>query len=157
MTSQAALKIELASDDNGQLDYDVIDHPVLRRAKVPKHIRIGEQFNVYHGESSKGGAVWRGSMEKSLLAWLDTQAPQVKALKPKNDAATGLLSKLAELGHLPEPGYWAGRNYCVGVYVADAAEAFRLGSTLGDSYGSVILDHLGRQQYIVFSDALVSW
>lgn len=156
MTLQAALKIELVSDENQQLDYDVLNHPVLRRAKVPHGIRIGEQFNVYHGESSKGGAVWRGSVEKSLTDWLASQPPEAKALTPKNDIAKALLTKLAELGHVPEPGYWATSKYCVGVYVADAAEAMRLGSALGDAVGRVSLDQLGRQQYIVFTEALVS-
>lgn len=60
---------KLHSSAHGFRDYDVIGHPTLRRACVPLNIRRGENFNVYHGESSKSGTKWLGNLEKSLAAW----------------------------------------------------------------------------------------
>ncbi|MFL1449133.1 hypothetical protein ACI77O_12130 [Pseudomonas tritici] len=64
------LQFELQSSEHGYRDYDVVGHPVLRRAKVPLDVLKDECFNVYFGESSKTGVKWLGSLEKSLLVWL---------------------------------------------------------------------------------------
>ncbi|MDP2780468.1 hypothetical protein [Devosia sp.] len=157
MTQLETIKTELVSDENGILDYDVIDHPVLRRAAVPKGIRIGEQFNVYYDESSKGGAVWRGSVKASLKRWLEVQPKQESKLKAVSDVAKALLPRLPELGYQPAPGYWCGRTFCVGVVVENIAEACRLGSLLGAEVGGVDCDRMGNQQIVVFRDAIVSY
>lgn len=68
-TNNELFQIKLHSSAHGFHDYDVIGHPTLRRACVPLNIRRGENFNVYHDESSKSGAKWLGSLEKSLSAW----------------------------------------------------------------------------------------
>ena len=52
--------------DHGFQDFDIDGHPVVRRACVPNSIKKGEHFNVYHGESSKSGAVWTGTLGDSL-------------------------------------------------------------------------------------------
>lgn len=70
---ETTLNIKLHSSEHGFHDYDVIDHPVLRRACVPAGIQKGDHFNVYHGESSKSGAKWLGDLERSLIAWLPSQ------------------------------------------------------------------------------------
>lgn len=62
--------LTLQSSEHGFLDYDATGNTTLRRACVPISIRNGESFNVYHSESSKSGAVWLGSLSKSLSAWL---------------------------------------------------------------------------------------
>ncbi|MDU8351054.1 hypothetical protein RYA05_03990 [Pseudomonas syringae pv. actinidiae] len=66
------LNCVLVTSEHGFHDYDVKDHPVLRRACVPVDIKKGQRFNVYFGESSKAGAVWAGNLEKSLAEWLET-------------------------------------------------------------------------------------
>ncbi len=157
MTNLPAIKTELVSDENGFLDYDVIAHPVLRRAAVPSGIRIGEQFNVYHGESSKSGAVWRGSVNTSLKSWLEAQPKEVGGLKAISDVAKALVPRLAELGYQAAPGYWCGRTFCLGVAVENIAEACRLGSLLGSEVGGVEWDRQGHQQIVVFRDAIVSY
>ena len=48
-------------------DYEVKGHPVINRAKVPDTIMQGDSFNIYYGESSKGGVKWLGDIESSLL------------------------------------------------------------------------------------------
>ncbi|WP_020190744.1 hypothetical protein [Pseudomonas putida] len=68
-TNSEPFQIKLHNSEHGFRDYDVIGHPTLRRACVPLNIRRGENFNVYHGESSKSGTKWLGNLEKSLAAW----------------------------------------------------------------------------------------
>jgi hypothetical protein len=68
-TNSKQFQIKLHSSAHGFRDYDVIGHPTLRRACVPLNIRRGENFNVYHGESSKSGTKWLGNLETSLAAW----------------------------------------------------------------------------------------
>ncbi len=67
----------------GFRDYDVIGHPTLRRACVPLNIRRGENFNIYHGESSKSGTKWLGTLEKSLAAWYanELKVPPVREVR----------------------------------------------------------------------------
>lgn len=65
--------IKLHCAERGYHDYTIVDHPTLRRACVPTDIRIGDTFNVYHGESSKSGALWLGDLEESLVGWLNDQ------------------------------------------------------------------------------------
>lgn len=73
---RTALNLHLVSTEHGFRDFDVIDHPVIRRATVASDIRKGDYFNVYHGESSKAGAKWFGNLEKSLAVWLTIQASE---------------------------------------------------------------------------------
>jgi hypothetical protein len=148
MTCISPISLELVSDINGFLDYDVRNHPTLRRAAVPVGIRIGEQFNVYHGESSKSGATWLGGVEKSLRAWLEVQA---SALKAKNEVAEKLLAKLALIGRVAEGGLYGGQIYCAGV-----PDACLLGSQLGQGFGIMGWELVGNQKYIVFREARVS-
>jgi hypothetical protein len=56
----------LVNSHHGFQDFDIDGHPVVRRACVPNSIKKGEHFNVYHGESSKSGAVWTGTLGDSL-------------------------------------------------------------------------------------------
>lgn len=155
MTSSTPIVTELHSSSNGFHDYDVIGHPLLRRVAIPHGIKEGEQFNVYYGEASKGGAVWRGGIEKSLEAWLSLHA-LTNTLKPKNDVAQKLLAKLAEVGRTVEPGCFGGHFYCVGVPVKDLPDAFLLGSQLGECFGGMGWEQIGPQRYILFRDAHVS-
>lgn len=66
IATHPALAVRLISDENGFQDFDIEGHPDLRRACVPNGIKKGERFNVYHGESSKSGAVWTGDLLASL-------------------------------------------------------------------------------------------
>jgi hypothetical protein len=74
MTSTTPIQLQHVTSVHGYHDYDVIAHPILRRACVPLNIRKGQFFNVYHGESSKTGVKWLGGLEKSLAAWLQENA-----------------------------------------------------------------------------------
>jgi len=64
--SHQPISSRLVCDKNGYQDFDIEGHPVIRRACVPNGIKVGEQFNVYHGESAKSGVVWTGTLEASL-------------------------------------------------------------------------------------------
>jgi hypothetical protein len=70
---ETGLIVKLHSSEHGFNDYDVVNHPVLRRACVPAGIRKGDHFNVYHGECSKSGAKWLGDLKSSLSSWLSEQ------------------------------------------------------------------------------------
>ncbi|MEX6780528.1 hypothetical protein [Pseudomonas aeruginosa] len=155
MTNTTPIVTALHSSANGFHDYDVVGHPLLRRVAIPHGIKDGEQFNVYYGEASKGGAVWRGGIEKSLEAWLSLHA-LTHTIKPKNDVAHMLLAKLAEVGRTVEPGYFGGHIYCAGVLVKDLPDACLLGTQLGEGLGIMGWDQIGPHRYIVFRDAHVS-
>lgn len=70
---QVEFKMYLQTSEHGFHDYDVKGHPTLRRVCVPVGLCKGDHFNVYFGESSKSGAKWLGTLEKSLRAWTDEQ------------------------------------------------------------------------------------
>ena len=82
-TNNEQFQTKLHRSAYGFRDYDVIGHPTLRRACVPLNIRRGQNFNIYHGESSKSGAKWLGNLEKSLAAWCakELQTAPVPALR----------------------------------------------------------------------------
>ena len=79
-TNSEPFQIKLHNSEHGFQDYDVIGHPTLRRACVPLGIRRGENFNVYHGESSKSGTKWLGNLEMSLAAWSANELKTVPVL-----------------------------------------------------------------------------
>jgi len=56
----------LTCNKNGFNDYDILEHETIRRACVPHGIKKGEMFNVYYGENSKTGIIWRDQLIKSL-------------------------------------------------------------------------------------------
>jgi len=60
------LSARLVCDKHGYQDFDIEGHPTVHRACVPNGIRVGQQFNVYHGEGMKSGAIWTGTLEGSL-------------------------------------------------------------------------------------------
>lgn len=153
--TNTAIVTSLHASSNGFHDYDVIGHTLLRRVAIPHGIKEGEMFNVYYGESSKAGAVWRGGIEKSLEAWLRLHA-QSHSIKPKNEVAQKLLAKLAEAGRSVEAGYFCGDTYCAGVPVNDLPDACLLGTQLGEGFGMISWDQIGPRRYIVFRDAQVS-
>ncbi|WP_132834089.1 hypothetical protein [Pseudomonas sp. 460] len=82
-TNNEQFQTKLHRSAYGFRDYDVIGHPTLRRACVPLNIRRGQNFNIYHGESSKSGAKWLGNLDKSLAAWCakELQTAPVPALR----------------------------------------------------------------------------
>lgn len=85
--AEQTLNLKLVSSENGFEDYDVVDHPVLRRVCVPNGIRKGQHFNVYHSESSKSGAKWLGSLERSLTKWLEQEQANAGEAESAYDAA----------------------------------------------------------------------
>lgn len=60
------LKTELVNSEHGFDDYDVKGHSSIKRACVPNDIKVGDMFNIYHGESSKSGVIWRGNLPASI-------------------------------------------------------------------------------------------
>lgn len=79
MTTQATLKFELCVTEHGFKDFDIVGHPILRRACVPDGIRHGQQFNVYYSASSKAGVKWLGCLNRSLHEWLAVMSDEEKA------------------------------------------------------------------------------
>lgn len=70
------ISVVLASSEHGFDDFDVTGHACIRRACVPNGIKPGDHFNVYFGESSKGGCRWDGELISSLQSFI---APEVQA------------------------------------------------------------------------------
>lgn len=64
--SEGIISAELSSSEHGFDDFDVAGHPCVHRACVRHDIQVGDVFNVYHGESSKSGLVWDGSLLSAL-------------------------------------------------------------------------------------------
>jgi len=62
--------LELVSKENGFDDFNVNGHDEVRRICVPQSTKNGERVNVYFGESSKRGAVWKGTVEATLNAFV---------------------------------------------------------------------------------------
>lgn len=59
----------LLTAEHGYDDYDLEGQPSglrLRRICVPHTVKHGDRVNVYYGDSSKRGAAWRGSLQKTL-------------------------------------------------------------------------------------------
>ncbi len=52
--------------------YEVEGYGDIHLAKVPYGIREGDMFNIYRGESTKNGCVWKGNLQHSLLFFLYT-------------------------------------------------------------------------------------
>lgn len=71
--SEGEISAVLCSSDHGFDDFDIAGHPSVRRACVPHDIKAGESFNVYHGESSKGGCRWDGGLVSSLQSFTATE------------------------------------------------------------------------------------
>ncbi len=72
------VSLSQVSRAHGFDDYDVINHPSLRRICVPHTVKRGERVNVYYGESSKEGAVWKGSPEETLIAFAAVAGPRLE-------------------------------------------------------------------------------
>lgn len=64
-----------ADGATGMLDVDVGRGGEVSRAVFPANIAKGEQFNLYYGESSKGGAVWAGDVKRSVNAYFQNNQP----------------------------------------------------------------------------------
>lgn len=57
------IEFSIDNDENGYFDIDVNNAGSIRRVKVVKGIRKGDNINVYYGESSKEGGAWLGKNE----------------------------------------------------------------------------------------------
>lgn len=73
----------LVASDFGYDDYDV-GGCEIHRAKVSHRIKVNDIFNVYGPGSTKRGATWLGSIEKSVQAFLMecVEADQSEFLQP---------------------------------------------------------------------------
>lgn len=60
------IRYKLVSTKNGYKDYNVIGHHTLRRLKVPNNVKINDVINMYHGESTKTGLIWKGDILSSI-------------------------------------------------------------------------------------------
>ncbi|MEI8659378.1 hypothetical protein [Vibrio sp. Hal054] len=56
------------------VDVDLEGLGSIRRVVLPMNIKRGDMFNVYYGESSKGGAFWEGDLITTLTTFLEKQA-----------------------------------------------------------------------------------
>lgn len=77
----------LVSSEHGFDDYDVEGIPTVHRVTVGHGIRKGDLFNVYCEESRKIGAVWHGTLQKSLEHLADRLASEVLESKPSEEDA----------------------------------------------------------------------
>ncbi|MDU8350924.1 hypothetical protein RYA05_03330 [Pseudomonas syringae pv. actinidiae] len=77
-------------------------------------------------------------------------------MRPKNEISERLLASLALKNIEATSGYFCGQTYCVGVVVANPAQAVELGMQLGPNFGNIGWDEMGNKLIIVFRDALVS-
>lgn len=59
---------------NGILDFDIVGAYPLKRVKLPLNTQKGDVINIYYGDSSKSGIQWRGTLKKSVSAFLKTLA-----------------------------------------------------------------------------------
>lgn len=84
------LRCVLVTSTHGYDDFDVLGHPVVKRACVPPGLANGEGFNLYCHDGRKIGAVWRGGLEASIAECTQVQsvdtdsgpsAEQVRALR----------------------------------------------------------------------------
>ncbi len=73
----------LASNEHGFDDYDVIGHSSLRRICVPHTVKRSDRVNVYYGESSKEGALWKGSPEETLIAFAAVAAQRLEPTRKR--------------------------------------------------------------------------
>ncbi|PPC84530.1 MAG: hypothetical protein CTY39_08615, partial [Hyphomicrobium sp.] len=72
------IKLQLTTAEHGFEDFDVTGHQDIRRVCVPRGIEQGDIFNVHGPESEKRGAVWCGSIEKSLARFLGVNADSIE-------------------------------------------------------------------------------
>ena len=73
----------LVETKNGYDDYDISGMGDITRVALRPNIKRGDLFNVYYSKCSKGGAIWKGYMEKSLesfLGKLNYEAKQIEQL-----------------------------------------------------------------------------
>ncbi len=60
------IKTVIVSSEHGFDDIDITGVPQVHRVCVPHGIKHGDTFNVYCEGGVKQGAIWRGSVERSL-------------------------------------------------------------------------------------------
>lgn len=60
------MKITLISSEHDFFDYNISDAGSIYRACVSATIKVGDIFNIYHGDGKKSGVIWKGSLEKSI-------------------------------------------------------------------------------------------
>lgn len=63
--------LELVSKEHGFDDFNVTGRDELRRICVLHSTKKGDLVNVYFGESSKRGAVWKGTVEATLNQFVE--------------------------------------------------------------------------------------
>ena len=77
------VSIKLLSSEHGFDDYEVEGCPV-HRVTVPHGIKRNGLFNVYGPGTLKRGGMWQGSIEKSIMAFLNDHHQQEQQSKPEN-------------------------------------------------------------------------
>lgn len=54
-------------------EFDIKGCSNIHTAKVPNDIKEGDIFNIYRGESTKEGCTWKGDLESSLKAHVESE------------------------------------------------------------------------------------
>lgn len=67
---QPTFEFVLASTEHGYADYDVTGDDLVKRICIGHKTQKGEVVNVYCHDGSKRGAIWQGSVEKTLKHFL---------------------------------------------------------------------------------------
>lgn len=73
----------LVSSEHAFDDFDISGMPGVHRACVRHDIKEGDTFNVYCDQGHKFGAVWLGSVEKSLESFAIKHTGYKSLLKSK--------------------------------------------------------------------------
>lgn len=68
-TSVSISIVQHAEGESGLIDVSIEGLSSIRRAVFDTAIQNGEHFNVYFGDSSKGGAIWHTDLLSSLRAY----------------------------------------------------------------------------------------
>ena len=70
--TKVSVKIEQhAKGSTGLIDIDIKGVHSVRRVVLDMNIKTGDIFNFYHGESSKGGAFWKGDLLETLNSFFE--------------------------------------------------------------------------------------
>jgi hypothetical protein len=101
----------LTCNKRGYNDYDILNHPLIHRAKVVPGLKKGEVFNVYYGESSKMGVAWKGELLLSLIEsgicekkyFIKTHLK--KDSSPQWDGVIGEAAQIVKIKELEEEEY----------------------------------------------------
>lgn len=73
------MKIEHDGTENGIRYFNITDAGSMHLTKVREDIQKGDIFNIYYGESSKGGGIWLGKKNATAKQFMIDLENSLKA------------------------------------------------------------------------------